>query len=367
MSGMNSGATTSGNCRPSHSPGRVLSVVLPVAIIGLVFYWWSKGLEERVRGDMAVTVLSRMFSAQPLPASGTMAFADADNDLVADLPADQTKLADPQTLVFSYVATEEAGPGEEAWTELLEAIKQKTGKETKFLHYNTADEQMKALQEGELHIVGVNTGLVQAAVEKFGFVPLCTFGRDDGSWGYTMEFIVPAGSSIRKLSDIKGHKVMFTTLDSNSGCKAPLVLLKEQHNLLPERDYTIAFSQGHESSIKGVAAKEFEVAPVASDVLARIAEKNEIDPASVVSIYKSERFPPATLGYAHNLAPALREAIGETLLGFEWKETGLAKEFGPEAAKFVAVDYKNDWANTRRIDQVIAEARKAGQTKTNGK
>jgi phosphonate transport system substrate-binding protein len=203
--------------------------------------------------------------------------------------------------------------------------------------------------------------LVQQAVEHFGFVPLCTMGKADGSWGYTMELIVPAGSPIKKLEDIKGHKVIFTTLDSNSGCKAPLVLLKSK-DLLPERDYQYGFSQDHRESIKRVADKEkgFDVAPVASDILAAMEENKKIDPSAVVSIYKSERFPPATFGYVYNLTPELRDGIRETMLKFEWKGTGLEKQFGPEGKeKFVPVNYKDDWANTRRIDQVIAEARRA--------
>lgn len=353
--------------RQKHSLGRVLAVVLPVALIGLFAYWWSRGLESQARSDISATIIGRMFTAEPLPTSGKMAFADADDDLVADSPADAAKLINPDVLVFSYVATEEGGPGDDTWKELAAALKEKTGKEVKIAHFARADDQMAALQKGELHIVGLNTGLVQNAVEQFGFVPLCTFGKADGTWGYTMEFLVPAGSPIKKLEDIKGHKVMFTTLDSNSGCKAPLVLLKEKYNLLPERDYTSGFSQGHEDSIKRVAAKEFEVAPIASDVLARMVEKKEVDPASVVSIYKSERFPPASIGYVYNLAPELRDGIRETLLKFDWKGTGLEKEFGPETSKFVPVSYKDDWANTRRIDQVIAEARKATVPKANAK
>jgi phosphonate transport system substrate-binding protein len=197
-------------------------------------------------------------------------------------------------------------------------------------------------------------------------VPLCALGKADGSFGYVMELLVPAGSSIKDPSQIKGHKVTFTRLDSNSGCKAPLVLLKEKYNLLPERDYQWGFSLGHEDSIKRVAAKELEVVPVASDILARMVENKEVDPSAFVSIYKSERFPPATIGYAYNLAPELRDGIRETFLKFDWKGTGLAKQFGPEGKeKFVSVNYKDDWANTRRIDQVIAEARK-GSTRASG-
>ena len=49
-------------------------------------------------------------------------------------------------------------------------------------------------------------------------------------------------------------------------------------------------------------------------------------------------------------------ALSEVLLGFDWNGTNLAKELGKDYAKFVPVNYKDDWANTRRIDQVIAQA-----------
>jgi phosphonate transport system substrate-binding protein len=349
--------------RPAPSAGRIFAIVLPVALVGLIAYWWSSTLESKARNELASNVVGRMFVSEPMPTKSAMTFPDEDRDLVADPPKDPAKLINPDELVFSYVATEEKAIPDETWKELTAAIEAKTGKKVKVVHYTKVDDQMADLAKGKLHIVGLNTGLVPSAVEREGFVPLCALGKADGSFGYTMEFLVPKGSPIKSLADIKGHKVTFTRLDSNSGCKAPLVLLRE-NNLLPERDYQWGFSLGHEDSIKSVAAKEVEVAPVASDILARMIENKEVDPAAIVSIYKSERFPPATIGYAYNLAPELRDGIRETLLNFNWKGTGLEKQFGPEGKeKFVSVNYKDDWANTRRIDQVIAEARKSSTTK----
>jgi phosphonate transport system substrate-binding protein len=355
---VNPGQPSSGAPRPAPSAGRIFAIVLPVALVGLVAYWWSSTLESKARNELAANVVGKMFVSEPMPAKSELAFPDSDNDLVADPPTDPSKLIKPDELVFSYVATEEKAVPDQNWKELAAAIEAKTGKKVKIAHYTKVEDQMADLQKGKLHIVGLNTGLVPSAVAHEGFVPLCALGKADGSFGYTMQFLVPAGSPIKNLAQIKGHKVTFTRLDSNSGCKAPLVLLKE-NGLLPERDYTWGFSLGHEDSIKRVAAKELEVVPVASDILARMIENKEVDPAAFVSIYKSERFPPATIGYAYNLSPELRDGIRETLLKFEWKGTGLEKQFGPEGKeKFVPVSYKDDWANARRIDQVIAEARK---------
>src|SRR5262249_35980938 len=166
----------------------------------------------------------------------------------------------------------------------------KTGKKIKFVHFTSAEEQLAALKNGELHIAALNTGIVPTAVQRDGFVPICTFGRDDGTFGYTMQFLVPKDSRIKTIEDIRGHKVVFTRLDSNSGFKAPLVLLMDdQHRMMPDRDFQWGFSQAHEDSIRGVAKKEIEVAPVASDILKRMEDKGEVDAGAVRSIYESER------------------------------------------------------------------------------
>lgn len=339
----------------------VLVIVLPAAIVGLGAYWWSTRLESQAREDLASSVFSRILSTNAV-ADGAMTYADEDGDLVADPPEDPAKLISPELLMFSFVAGDVESVEQEAWQPLLAQLTEKTGREVKYVHYDTTDEQLKALREGAVHIVGLNTGAVPLAVQRDGFMPLCTFGREDGSYGYTMKVLVPADSPIKTLADVEGHKVMFTRPDSNSGCKALLVLLRDEYDLQPDRDYTWGFSLGHEESIKKVATKEFQVAPVASDILARMVEKGEVDPKSFRWIEESERFPPATIGMAHNLAPELREAIRQTLVGFDLRGTGVEGEFGADVTKLVPVNYEQDWANARRIDQLAVQSRKGGSS-----
>lgn len=342
--------------RPAVSIGRILLVVLPAAIVGIAAYALATRSVTTIRNETAPSILSRMFTAETMPAVNAMSYQDANQDLVADSPDDPALCIDPQVLVFSFVAGEAESVDEPKWKELLDALAEKTGREVKYTHYVSVDEQLASLKSGAAHIAGLNTGIVPTAVQRDGFVPICTFGRADGSFGYTMQFLVPAGSTIKRLSDIRGHKVMFTRLDSNSGFKAPLVKLMDEQ-MMPDRDYDWGFSQGHEESIKRIADKEYEVAPVASDILARMVEQGDVKADDFVSIYQSERFPPATIGIAYNLTPELRTAIRDTLLGFELKGTGVEGEFGSDVTKLVPVNYKDDWANTRRIDQVIASSR----------
>ncbi len=342
--------------QPPLSVARVLSIVLPAAIVGIAAYGLASRSVTTARQESAPNILSRMFTAESVPAINEMSFPDVDDDLVADPPSDPAECINPKVLVFSFVAGDIESVEEPKWQELINALAEKTGREVKYVHYANVDEQLAALKHGEAHIAGLNTGIVPTAVQRDGFVPICTFGREDGSFGYTMQFLVPAGSKIKSVNDIRGHKVMFTRLDSNSGFKAPLVKLMDTE-MMPDRDYQWGFSQGHEESIKRVVAKEFEVAPVASDILTRMIEQGDVQQGDFVSIYTSEQFPPATIGIPYNLTPELRNAIRETLLGFDLRGTGLEGEFSADAVKLVPVNYKDDWANTRRIDQVVAQSR----------
>ncbi|MCH7752313.1 MAG: hypothetical protein IH898_09190 [Planctomycetes bacterium] len=56
-------------------------------------------------------------------------------------------------------------------------------------------------------------------------------------------------------------------------------------------------------------------------------------------------------GCGYNLTSELREGIRAALLGLDWSGTPLEKEFGgDDSTKFVALTYKDDWANIRRVD-----------------
>jgi phosphonate transport system substrate-binding protein len=194
-------------------------------------------------------------------------------------------------------------------------------------------------------------------VNACGFVPVSTLGRADGSFGITMQLIVPAASLVQTVRDLRGHRLTFTDTTSNSGFKAPVVLLWTDFGLAPDRDYSWGFSFGHEASIRGVADGDLEAAAVASDMLARALgepdDARRVDAKKLRVIYTSERFPPAALGYAHDLRPELAEAIRGALLEFSWNGTGLDKVFGSDATRFVPVAYKDDFAIVRRIDDAL--------------
>lgn len=275
-------------------------------------------------------------------------FVDANNDLVADAPKDPAQWQDPDTLIFTFVAHKAAERNAEVFKDLLDAIAKETGKKIEVRRFETVGDEVRALASGKLHIAAFNTGGVPEAVFVAGFVPFAALANDSGFATYEMEIIVPTSSDVRSISDLKGAELVFTSADSNSGCKAPRVILDREFGLIADRDYTTRFSGSHEASIIGVASKIYPVAAIANDVLARMSSSGIVEPKSIRSLYKSKPFPPPAFGYPHNLKPELAEKIRAAFLGFQLKGSSLEKNF--RETKFAEVDFKRDWKIIREID-----------------
>ncbi len=337
---------------------RVIVMLVIAAFIGGYAAFVAARLERTAQEEYVTRTMSNFFtSLNPITQLDSV-YIDADGDLLADTPENEALQAKPAELVFSFITSEDPTNEAPQWQELMDAIADKTGIPVTYLRLTDSREQYEALRNGRLHITALGTGEVPAAVNTAGFIPVCTFGREDGTSGYKMEFIVKADSPIKDLADLRGKKIAFTRPRSNSGCKAAAMLLMDEKNLQPELDYQWSYTYGHLGSIAAVLAGEVDAAPIASDVLARMKAKGEVDGEAVRTIYESEKFPPAAFGFAYNLPPETQEAIRQALLEFEWDGTKIAAEFGAEGTtKFVPIVYKDDWALVRRVDLSASKAR----------
>jgi phosphonate transport system substrate-binding protein len=336
--------------------GLVVVLAVVAAVAAWAFYATSN-LERDAQEQYYARTMSNFFtSLSPIVALDPV-YQDVDGDLLADPPENEGLINSPDELVFSFITSEDSTNEAEQWQQLMDVIKEKTGLPVTYLRITDGREQLEALRNGRLHITALSTGEVPAAVNTAGFIPACTFGKDDGSSGYTLEFLVKADSAIKKLEDLRGKKIAFTRPRSNSGCKAAAILLMEEKKLEPQRDYEWSYTYGHTNSIDAVINGEVDAAPIASDELARMHAMGEVKEGDLRSIYTSEQFPPAAFGYAYNLDPKLKEAIQAALIEFEWEGTKIAQRYGGDGStKFVPVSYKDDWANIRRVDLAASNA-----------
>ena len=337
---------------------QVVAVLVLIALAAGFTWMSANNLQTQAKQESLDRTLSNFLSNLAPMNKLDPIYEDADGDLLPDSPKDDSLCVTPTELMFSFIATEDPTNESEVWKSVMEALESGSGLTVKYLKLTSPKDQLQALRNGKLHVTAFSTGEVPTAVNSCGFIPVCTTGREDDSFGYNMQFVVKADSPIKKLTDLKGKKVIFTRPRSNSGYKAAMVELMDTHKMLPERDYYWSFSYGHLASIDAVGSGEHDAAPVASDVFEREASKGELKAEDFRVIYESEKFPPLAFGYAYNLAPEIRESISKALLELDWAGTTLEKEFGGDGSnKFVALSYKDNWANIRRIDQAAKEAK----------
>ena len=283
-------------------------------------------------------------------------YKDANNDMVADPPADSKLQVDPPTLVFAYTPVEDPAVYAKVWQEFLDHLAKTTGKKVQFFPVQSNAAQIEAMRAGRLHVAGFNTGSNPLAVNCAGFVPFTMMAAKSGAYGYSMEIITYPGSGIEKVEDIKGKKMAFTAETSNSGYKAPSALLRDKFKLEAGKDYVPVFSGKHDNSIIGVANKDYPAAAIANTVMGRMIARGVVKKEQLKSIYKSQNFPSTAYGYVYNLKPELAEKVKQAFFTYKWEGTALLKEFEKSETpgeKFIPITYKEHWQVVRDIDAAL--------------
>ncbi|MBM9593016.1 phosphate/phosphite/phosphonate ABC transporter substrate-binding protein [Roseitranquillus sediminis] len=274
-------------------------------------------------------------------------YCDADGDLVADAPEDDSQLVNPDTLVFAYTPVEDPAIYEDIWEPFIQHLEEVTGKDVQFFAVQSNSAEVEAMRSGRLHIAGFSTGPTPFAVNLAGAVPFAIMGSDDGRFGYTLQVYTQADSEIQEMPDLAGKRVAHTSPTSNSGNQAPRALFPDL-GVTPDEDYEVIYSGSHDQSMLGVVAGDYDAAPVASEVVDRMAERGLYDPAEVRIVWESQPFPTTSYAYAHNLAPELKESIEEAFFSFDFEGTALGEEF-TGVSQFVPITYQDDWAIIRQI------------------
>ena len=287
----------------------------------------------------------------PRPVSLDLKFVDADGDLLADTPTDPAKLLDPDSLTFSYLASDDQAAFNETWAGFLAHLSKVTGKPVNYIPQSSPQAQADSMAHGRLQVAAFNTGAVPMAVNTAGFIPAFAVSSPGEPRVYQMEIVVPTASAIKSAADLRGQTLCLTDDSSNSGCKAPLYLLRKEFKLEAGRDFSVRYSGGHYASLMLVSLGEVNAAAVASVVEKRFKAARPQSAEQMRTIYTSPDFPTAAIGYANNLKPELAAKIRKAFESFDWGGSSLDKQF--PGGSFQAVDYKKDWELVREIDHAM--------------
>ena len=271
------------------------------------------------------------------------AYCDANNDLVADIPA---KTRDPSVIVFAYTPVEDPAVYENAFRPFTEYLGKCMGKRVVYYPVQSNPAEIEAMRSGRLTVAGFSTGPVGFAVNMAGAVPFAAKGTEKGVEGYNLIVIVKKASPFQKLSELKGKKFAHTSPSSNSGNLAPKALFPEQ-GLKPGEDYPIVYSGGHDKSVLGVDSGDYDAAAVASDVFERMVARGTVKGDDFRIIYRSETFPSSGFAYAHDLKPEIAEKLKTCFYDFRFPAE-MQKDFEGDD-RFFPITYLKDWAIVRKV------------------
>lgn len=280
-------------------------------------------------------------------------YCDENKDLVADAPKESEAWIDPQTLVFTYTPVEDPAVYRDIFEPFQAHLAKITGKKIKYYTVQSNAAEVEAMRSGRLHIAGFSTGPTGYAVNLGGAVPIAVKGTEAGFQGYNLIVITHKDSGITNLSQLKGKRVAHTSPSSNSGNLAPRALLPKQ-GVTPGEDYEVFYSGKHDQSIMGVSTRDYDAAPVASDVFDRMVHRGVINKDDFNILYTSPRFPTSSFAYAHNLKPELAEKIKKAFFSFEFPSA--MQEAFEGADRFVPITYQKDWAVIRDIAYATGNA-----------
>lgn len=301
---------------------------------------------------LLATAIASVLAATAMHASADLSprYSDADGDMIADIPSDESQWVDPDTLIFAYTPVEDPAVYVDVWADFLDHMSEVTGKDVQFFPVQSNAAQQEALRAGRLHVAGFNTGGVPIAVNCGGFRPFTIMAGEDGSFGYEMEIITRADSGIESIEDLAGRQLAFTSPTSNFGFRAPSALLNSEYGLEADEDFETAFSGSHDNSILGVVNGDYEAAAIANSVANRMIDRGVVNAGDYEIIYTSETFPTTAYGIAHNLTPELQEQIQEAFFSYDWEGTELQAEFASAGeAQFLPITYEEHWSVIRTI------------------
>ena len=275
-------------------------------------------------------------------------FCDENGDLLADTPREARRIKDPDTLFFTNSPLDDPAVFNKLMAPFVEHLAQCSGKKVRFYDVYSSAAAIEAMRSGRMHIGTMSSGDTAFAVNVAGAIPFGIRGDAKGPQGYQLWVIVKKDSALQKLSDLKGKKVAHTAPSSNSGNLAPRALFPVE-GLTPDKDYKVLYSGKHENSVAGVASGDYDAAPIAHDILVRMAERGMVKMEDFRIIWRSRDFPPGGLSMAHDLAPALQQKLRDCTFNFKYTPE-MVKGF-QGADRWLPIDYKRDWEIIRKVAQ----------------
>lgn len=223
----------------------------------------------------------------------------------ADADAAGGYAVDADTLVFGVVP--DSVDTETNYQPLMDYIAQETGKTVEYFESTDYAALIEAAIAGQIDVASFSGfTYVTAANNGAKITPVSSIVTEEGQEpGYYSQAIVPVGSDIASIADMKGKKICFVDPSSTSGYLFPSYNLIEA-GIDVESDITPVFAGKHDVSVQKVGE--------GVECEAGFAEDSEVEKSDKVKVIAETMVPGAPIVVSDALPDDVQQQI-TTLLG----------------------------------------------------
>ncbi len=240
----------------------------------------------------------------------------------------------------------------ESYAPLLEYLSAKLGRPIERIQRRTYAEVNDLLRTGDVDLAFVCTSSYLFGKEQFG-LELLVAPQVNGSATYHATIIVPAHSSTRELSDLKGKVFAFTDPTSFTGRIYPTYLLTKA-GTTPEAFFRKTFfTYSHDKAIYAIAGGQADGASVDSLVYDFALKRDPALLGKVRVIHISVAFGIPPVVVSPSIRPQLRAELSDILLNMKQDPEGQAALAELDYDGFILVK-DEDYASAKVIETSVS-------------
>lgn len=146
------------------------------------------------------------------------------------------------------------------------------------------------------------------------------------------------------------------TPTSNSGNLAPRALFPAI-GLVPDQNYEVVFSNGHERSVTGVMHGFYPAAAVASDLYQRMVVKGDVKGSSIRTLWESPHFMTETWTMGKDVSPDVQVRVKKC--SFSYSFSPKLRQLLPGNDTFLPINFERDFGTVMEVYNKTQKAQAA--------
>jgi phosphonate transport system substrate-binding protein len=219
----------------------------------------------------------------------------------------------PKEINFGIISTESSQNLKKDWEVLLADMQKRIGVKVNAFFAPDYAGIIEGMRFNKVHVAWYGNKSGMEAVDRSSGEIFAQQIAEDGSPGYWSYLIVPSGSPLNSIEDMKKNAKSLTLgygdPNSTSGFLVPGYYAMALNGLDPKTSFKLMRSANHETNLMAVANKQVDVATNNNESFEKFQRRNPDKAKEIKVIWKSPLIPSDPMVWRKDLHPELKARI----------------------------------------------------------